>query len=173
MIRNFKEYTPQIGDKVFVDASAVVIGRAIIGEDSSIWPLACVRGDVNQITIGKRTNIQDGTIVHVNHERPGVQKGSAIEIGNDVTIGHRVILHGCKIEDLSLVGMGSIIMDDAIIESHVLLAAGSLVAPGKRLESGYLYVGAPVKKIRELTDDEINFFAYSAKHYVSLKNQHL
>lgn len=173
MIQAFKTTTPQLAERVYIAASAVVIGDVTIGADSSIWPQAVVRGDVNSITIGSRTNIQDGSVLHVNHENRFDHDGSKVHIGNDVTVGHRVILHGCRIEDRCLIGMGSIILDDALLQPEVFLAAGSLVPSGKELISGYLWMGNPVRKIRPLSKDEIEFLHYSAKHYMHLKNEYL
>jgi len=169
MIRAFKQYTPSIATTAFVDPTALVIGNVFVGEEVSIWPMAVVRGDVNKIDIGDRTNIQDGSVLHVAHEdiEYGVH-GFGLKIGRDVTVGHRVVLHGCTIHDEVLCGIGSIIMDGAVVGSHVIVGAGSLVPPGKVLESGYLWLGTPVKKIRPLTAEEIAYFKYSAQHYVSL-----
>jgi len=172
-IRPYKGVSPTIAKTAFVDESAVVIGDVVIGEDSSIWPLVAVRGDVNKIRIGARSNIQDGSVVHVTRPYTEVPEGHATIIGDDVTIGHRVIVHGCTIESRVLIGMGAIIMDDVLIHSNVLLGAGSLVTEGKELEGGYLWLGAPAKKIRPLTEKELKWFAYSAKHYVELKNDYL
>lgn len=172
-IRTFKGVVPNLGDRVMVDASAVVIGDVEIDADSSIWPTCSIRGDVNLIRIGERTNIQDGTVIHVSHRFPGLPDGNATYIGNDVTVGHKVMLHGCMLEDLCLIGMGSIVLDGAIIRSKVLLGAGSLVPEGKVLEGGYLWLGRPAKKVRELTEEEMKYFQYSASHYVKLKNDYL
>jgi carbonic anhydrase/acetyltransferase-like protein (isoleucine patch superfamily) len=132
-----------------------------------------VRGDVNQISIGARTNIQDGSVLHVNHAGEYNPQGNPLVIGHDVTIGHRVVLHGCTIEDECLIGINSVVMDGAIIREQVLVGANSLVPPGKELASGYLYVGSPVKQIRALTATEKAFFKYSAQHYVALKDNYL
>jgi carbonic anhydrase/acetyltransferase-like protein (isoleucine patch superfamily) len=178
-IRTYQGYSPQIGSNTFIDESAQVIGQVEIGKDSSIWPNTTIRGDVNWIKIGDCSNIQDGSVLHVTHSQPGldkpdqVNKGFPLTIGNYVTVGHNVVLHGCSIEDYCLIGMGAIVMDDVIIEKHVFLGAGSLVAPGKRLQSGFLYLGSPARKIRPLQDDEMANFLYSAEHYIRLKNQYL
>lgn len=168
-IRRYKEFTPEIKKTAWVDPSAVVIGQCQLGEDVGIWPNATLRGDVNAIKIGARSNIQDGTVCHTTHDSP-MTKGSQCIVGTDVTIGHNVVLHGCVIEDECLIGMGSVVLDNAVVQKHVLVGANSLVPAGKVLESGYLYVGSPVKQLRALTDDEKAFFKYSAKHYVKLKN---
>ncbi len=171
-IRNFNDKIPQIADSAFIDETALVIGDVHIGADSGIWPTAVIRGDINIIRIGQRTNIQDGSVLHVNHAGLFNPEGDPLIIGNDVTVGHRVILHGCTLNDRCLIGMGCIIMDKAIINTDVLVGAGSLVPPGKELSSGYLYVGNPVKKVRALTEKELKYFHYSAKHYAQLKDLH-
>jgi carbonic anhydrase/acetyltransferase-like protein (isoleucine patch superfamily) len=172
-IRNFQEHVPIIDDGVFIDDTALVIGDVSLGRDSSIWPMTVVRGDVNKIRIGVRSNIQDSCVVHVTHPHSDTPDGYAVEVGENVTVGHKVILHGCTVGDHCLVGMGSTIMDGAVLEPFVLLGAGSLVSPGKVLESGYLWLGSPVRKVRPLTDDERNWIKYSSQHYVDLKNQHM
>ena len=172
-IRPYQGVNPVIGDSVYIDESAVVIGDVTIGDDCSIWPLTAIRGDVNKITIGSRTNIQDGSVLHVTHPYPDVPDGFLLHVGNNVTVGHKVILHGCHVGDNCLIGMGSTIMDGAIVHPGVMIGAGSLVAPNKELESGYLYVGSPAKKVRALTDKEQGWLDYSATHYVNLKNKYL
>ena len=172
-LRNFESFTPTVAASAYVDSTALVIGQVRIGEDSSIWPLSVIRGDIHFIAIGERTNVQDGTVIHVTHDGPFNPGGFATTIGNDVTVGHKVMLHGCTIGDRVLIGMGTIIMDGVIVESDVVVGGGSLVPPGKRLESGYLYVGSPVKQIRKLKDTELQYFIYSAGKYVELKNRHM
>lgn len=172
-IRTYQGKTPALGERVFVDASAVVIGDVEIGADSSVWPLVTIRGDMHRIRIGARTSVQDGSVLHITHAGPFNPDGFPLTLGDDVTVGHKVLLHGCTIGSRILVGMGSIVMDGAVIEDEVILGAGSLVPPGKVLESGYLYVGSPVKKARPLTDKERAFFTYSAGNYVKLKDQHI
>ncbi|OBT15660.1 gamma carbonic anhydrase family protein [Vibrio sp. UCD-FRSSP16_10] len=172
-LRSYKGMQPVIGSGVYVDESAVIVGDVKIGTDSSIWPQVAARGDVNHIHIGQRTNIQDGSVLHVTHKNPSNPEGHPLIIGNDVTVGHLVMLHGCTIKDRVLVGMSSIILDGAIIEDDVLIGAGSLVPPNKVLESGYLYVGHPVKKIRPLTGEEMAFLPKSANNYVQNKNDYL
>jgi len=171
-LRNFQQHHPQIASSAYIDSSAVVIGAVEIGEDSSVWPLCVVRGDVQRIQIGARTSIQDGTVVHVTHDGPFSPGGHPTLIGNDVTVGHKAILHACTVENLVLIGMGVIVMDKAIIQSNVIVGAGSVIPPGKILESGYLYVGSPVKRMRPLTDKEQEFLPYTAQNYVKLKEQH-
>jgi len=172
-IQNFANHLPQIADSAYVHAAATIIGEVGIGEHSSVWPGAVIRGDVNFIRVGKNTNIQDLSMLHVSHKSSWDPAGAPLIIGDNVTIGHSVILHGCTIEDESLIGMGSIVMDKAVVQKHVLLAAGSLVPEGKVLERGYLYVGRPAKKVRALSAEEIAHFMYSASHYVRLKDQYL
>jgi carbonic anhydrase/acetyltransferase-like protein (isoleucine patch superfamily) len=172
-IRPYKDISPSLGAGVYIDAQAAVIGDVSIGADSSIWPMCTLRGDVNHIRIGERTNIQDGSVIHVTRKHAERPQGYATIVGNDVTVGHRVTLHGCTVEDLCLIGMGALVLDGAVIRSHVLLGAGSLVSEGKELESGYLWLGRPAKRIRELTDEEMKLFAHSARNYVKLKNDYL
>ena len=172
-VRPYRNIRPTIGPKVYVDESAVVIGDVVIGEDASIWPMCSVRGDVNRIRIGARTNIQDGTILHGTHDYESVPGGLAVMVGDDVTIGHQCIIHGCTIESSCLIGMGSAILDAAVLRRGVFLGAGSLVTEGKELAGGYLWLGRPAKKVRELTSEEKAWFEYSARHYVQLKNDYL
>ena len=173
MIRSFNNINPEIHETAYVDEQSTVIGNVKIGKDSAIWPQVVVRGDINSITIGDRTNIQDGSILHVTHASEFCPSGYSLSIGNDVTVGHSAVIHACTIKDTVLIGMGSIILDGAVINSNCMLAAGGLVGPGKELESGFLYVGSPAKKLRELSEREIEFLSYSAKGYVDLKNQYM
>ncbi|MBO3275833.1 gamma carbonic anhydrase family protein [Pseudomonas schmalbachii] len=172
-IRTYKGKAPQLGERVFVDPSAVLIGDIEIGADSSVWPLVTIRGDMHRIRIGARTSIQDGSVLHITHAGPYNPDGFPLTIGDEVTVGHKVLLHGCTLGSRILVGMGSIVMDGAVVADEVIIGAGSLVPPGKVLESGYLYVGSPVKKARPLTDKERSFFSYTAGNYVKLKDQHI
>lgn len=173
MIRKYRQWQPQLGQRVYVDEAACVIGRVRAGDDVSFWPFAVARGDVNEITIGRRTNVQDGSVLHVTHDGPRTPGGIALVIGADVTIGHRVLLHACDVGDRCLIGMGAIVMDGAVIENEVIVAAGSLVAPGKRLERRHLYRGSPARRVRELDGEEIEMLRYSAQHYVRLKDHYL
>ena len=172
-IRAYKGFSPQLGLNCYVDDSAVLVGDVVLGDDSSIWPLVAARGDVNSITIGKRTNVQDGTILHVTRKTPGLPDGYPLVIGDDVTIGHQCMLHGCQLGNRILVGMGAIIMDNVIGQDDVFIGAGTLVPPNKTLESGYLYVGNPMVKKRPLNEKEMAFLAQSAVNYVELKNDYL
>lgn len=171
-IRPYKNINPKLAKGVYIDEQACVIGDVTIGKDCSVWPMVVIRGDVNKIIIGKRSNIQDGSVVHVTHGYGEVPDGYAVNIGDEVTIGHNVTVHGCTIEDQCLIGIGSTILDGATIHKHILLGAGSLVTEGKDLEGGYLWMGRPARRVRPLTDKEISWFAYSASHYVKLKNDY-
>ena len=164
---------PPLTDGAFVHTSAQVIGDVHIGTDSSIWCNTVLRGDVNRIRIGHSSNIQDLSMGHVSHKSAAKPEGSPLVIGNYVTIGHGVILHGCQIGDDCLIGMGSIVMDDVVVQPGCMVGAGSLVGPGKVLESGYLYVGRPAVKVRPLNDKERAFLRYSAEHYVKVKNNYM
>lgn len=164
---------PVIGKNVFLHDSAQVVGDVIVGDDCSIWFNAVIRGDVNFIRIGKGSNVQDLCMLHVAHRNAAKPEGSPLIIGEYVTVGHSVMLHGCRIGNEVLVGMQSMIMDDAVIGDRVMIGAGSLVPPGKVLESGYLYVGRPVKQVRALTAEEITGLRYSADHYIEVKNDYL
>jgi carbonic anhydrase/acetyltransferase-like protein (isoleucine patch superfamily) len=172
-IRVFEDYRPQIDDSAFIDDTAVVTGNVFIGEHSSVWPCCSVRGDIHSISIGKRSNIQDGSVLHVTHDSEYAPDGFKLSVGDDVTVGHKVILHGCTVEDLCLIGMGSVVLDGAVIQSGAMVGAGSLVPPNKVLQGGYMWLGSPVKQVRELTDKEKAFLSYSAQHYVKLKDRHL
>ena len=172
-IRSFEKHHPKLGKKVYVDSTALVVGQVSIGDDSSIWPMTTVRGDVHSISIGSKTSVQDGSVLHVTHAGPFNPEGHCLVIGDNVTIGHKAMIHGCTIENNCLIGMGAVVMDGAIIHSNVILGANSLVPPGKKLESGFLWVGSPARKIRALTEEEESFFEYSAMNYVKLKDRHL
>ena len=169
----YLETRPALGKDCYLHPSAQIIGDVVLGDESSVWCNTVIRGDVNHIHIGHHSNVQDLTMCHVSHKTAAKPDGSPLIIGNYVTIGHSVILHGCQIGNEVLVGMGSIVMDDVIIEDQVMIGAGSLVPPGKRLESGHLYIGRPVKAVRPLTEDERQFLRYSAEHYVRVKNNYL
>ena len=168
MIRNYREKSPSIGKGSYIDETAVVIGDVTLGENCSVWPLVVIRGDINRIRIGDNTNIQDGSVLHVTHRGEFSPEGAELVIGNEVTVGHKALLHGCRIGNQCLIGMGSIVTDNAIVEDRVIIGSGSLVPPGKRLESGYLYLGNPVQQKRPLSDRELDYFAYVAKHYVAM-----
>ena len=152
---------------------AVVICDVILAENVSVWPFAVIRGDVNHIRIGKNSNVQDHAMLHVSHKKADKPNGSPLVIGEDVTIGHHVTLHGCTIGNRVLIGINSIVLDDVIIPDDVMIGAGTLVPPGKVLESGYLYVGSPAKKVRPLTEKELAFLPYSAQNYVKVSGHYL
>lgn len=163
---DFEGEFPRLGDEVFVAGGAAVIGDVEIGDQSSIWYNTVVRGDVYPIRIGARTNVQDGSIVHVTSGE------HATNIGDEVTIGHGAIIHGCDIADRCLIGMGSTILDGAVVESHSLVAAGALVPPGMTVPSGTLVMGSPASVARELTDQERASIEKSAAKYVQLARRH-
>lgn len=172
-LRPYKNHFPQQGDRVMIDSSSVVVGEVQLADDVSIWPLVAIRGDVNKVVIGKRSNIQDGSVLHVTHKSTSNPEGYPLIVGEDVTVGHKAMLHGCTIGNRVLVGMGSILLDGVIVEDDVMIGAGSLVPPGKRLESGYLYLGSPVKQVRPLSEAEIAGLLYSSNNYVGWKNEYL
>ncbi len=173
LTRSHKGITPKLGSGVYIDQDAVVIGDTEIGDDSSVWPCAVVRGDMHFIRIGKRTSVQDGAVLHITHASDFNPGGWPLIIGDDVTIGHGACLHGCTVGNRVLIGIGSTVLDGAVVEDEVIVAAGALVPPGKRLESGFLYVGSPCKQARPLKESEREFFKYSAQNYVNLKNEYL
>ncbi|MEZ5536480.1 MAG: gamma carbonic anhydrase family protein [Thiolinea sp.] len=171
-IKKFGDHTPAIHPSAYVDEMAYVSGQSTLAEHSSVWPMAVLRGDVNSISVGKRSNIQDGAVLHVTHDGPFTRPGGIpLVIGDDVTVGHKAVLHACTIGDRCLIGMNATVLDGAIIGDETIIAAGSLVPPGKQLESGYLWTGSPVKKARPLTEKERAWFTYSAEHYVKLAQQ--
>ncbi|MCF2902544.1 MULTISPECIES: gamma carbonic anhydrase family protein [unclassified Pseudoalteromonas] len=172
-IRSYKGITPTYDNSVYIDESSVLVGDITLGKDSSVWPLVAARGDVNYIRIGERTNIQDGSVLHLTRASKSNPDGYPLIIGDDVTVGHKVMLHGCQLGNRILVGMGAIVMDNAVVEDDVIIGGGSLVPPNKRLESGYLYVGSPVKQARPLTEQELAFLKISADNYVQLKDEYL
>ena len=171
-IRQFNGKAPDIHPSAYVDQDAVIFGDVFIAEDASIWPCTVLRGDVNHIHIGARSNIQDGSVLHVTHASEEFNTtGNPLLIGDDVTIGHKAVLHACTIGNRCLIGMGSIVLDNAVIEDEVMVAAGSVVTPGKVLKSGYLYVGNPAREKRQLTEKERSFLSYSASTYATLAKQ--
>ena len=172
-ISNYLNTSPVLGDRVYLYPSCQVIGEVKIGDDSSVWCNTVLRGDVNRIVIGRGSNVQDLTMGHVSHKTAEKPDGSPLIIGDYVTVGHSVILHGCTIGNECLIGMGSIIMDDVVIPDLVMVGAGSLVSPGKVLESGMLYMGRPAKAVRALTEEETAYLRYSAGHYIRVKDNYL
>ena len=174
VLRPYRGVLPTLGQRTYVDPAACVIGDVVLGDDVSVWPLTVIRGDVNFIRIGDRTNIQDGTVIHVSHDGPHAKLGGfATRIGSDVTIGHKAIIHACTIEDAVLIGMGAIVLDGAVVKKHGFVGAGALVPPGKVVGEGELWLGNPAKKARMLTDAQIEALYYSAAHYVRLKDAYL
>ena len=171
-VRRFEDKAPQLGKRVFVDPDATVIGDVTLGDDCSVWPRAVIRGDMHHIHIGARVSIQDNAVLHITHDSRFNPGGYGLRIGDDVTIAHQAMLHGCTLEDRVMIGMQAIVMDGAHIESEVIVAAGALVGPGKRLRSGYLYRGQPAKEVRPLTQDEKEFLTYVAGNYVRLKDRY-
>ncbi len=172
-LRTFDGHCPVLGERVLIDPSAVVLGDVELGDDVSVWPQASVRGDMHRIRVGARTSIQDGCVLHITHAGPYNPDGWPLLVGREVTIGHGAILHGCDIGDRVLVGMGATVMDGAVVEPEVVIGAGALVTPGKRLRSGYLYAGSPAREMRPLSEGERDYFCYSADNYVRLKDRHL
>ncbi|MDQ3268912.1 MAG: gamma carbonic anhydrase family protein [Pseudomonadota bacterium] len=173
-LRPYLQHFPAVGERSWVDPAAVVIGDVILGDDVSIWPGCVIRGDVNFIRIGARSNVQDGSVIHVSHDGPHAKLGGfATVIGADVTIGHKAIIHACRIGDAALIGMGAIILDGAVVERHGFVGAGALVAPGKVVGEGELWLGNPARRVRTLSEAEIEGLYYSAKHYVRLKDRYL
>ncbi|MEW8029778.1 MAG: gamma carbonic anhydrase family protein [Candidatus Thiodiazotropha sp.] len=171
-LRRFESSYPEIAEDAYVDESAIVIGDVSIASQSSVWPMCAIRGDVHRIRIGARSNIQDGSVLHVSHDSFYQPGGSPLIIGEDVTVGHKVLLHGCEVADNCFIGMGSIILDGAVIAPLTMLGAGSLVPQGKKLEGGYLWLGQPVRRVRPLSDGEKEIMLYNAEHYVKLAQRH-
>ena len=173
-LRPYLDAFPSLGERVYVDSAATVIGAVSLGDDVSIWPGCVVRGDVNSIAIGARTNVQDGTIVHVTHEGPVTRPGGLpTVIANDVTIGHGAIIHACTIDEFALIGMGAKILDGAHVARFGFVGAGAVIAPGKRVGEGELWLGNPARLARTLSEREIEQLQYSAQHYVRLKDRYL
>ncbi|WIO74257.1 gamma carbonic anhydrase family protein [Porticoccaceae bacterium LTM1] len=165
--------SPQLGKRVYIDPACTVIGDVVLGDDCSVWPATVIRGDMHRIRIGQRCSVQDGSVLHITHASDYNPAGWPLTIGDDVTIGHKAVLHGCTVGSRVLVGVGAIVMDGAVVEDEVIVGAGCMVPPGKTLESGYVYVGNPAKQLRPLSDKERQFFRYTAGNYVKLKDQYL
>ncbi len=172
-IRTYRGITPTLGERVYVDPMAMVLGDVVLGDDVSVWPGAVIRGDMHRIRVGARSNVQDNAVLHITHAGEFNPDGWPLTIGEDVVIGHSAVVHGCTVGDRVLIGIGAIVNDGAVIEDEVLVGAGTLVPPGKRLESGYVYVGNPCKQARPVTDREREFFRYSPGNYVRLKDLYL
>lgn len=172
-IRSYLGRQPDVHSSAWVDPDAVVIGSVSIGADASIWPCAVARGDVARIVIGARTSIQDGSVLHVTHDGPWSPGGRDLIVGAGVTVGHKVVLHACTVGNYSLIGMAAVLMDDVIVGDECLVAAGSLVPPGKVLPARTLWRGSPAREVRRLSDEEVEKLHYSADHYVRLKDIYL
>nr|WP_290694331.1 gamma carbonic anhydrase family protein [Halomonas sp. UBA3074] len=172
-LRRHQGVEPQLGERVYIDPACVVIGDVVLGDDCSVWPMTVIRGDMHRIRIGARTSVQDGSVLHITHASDFSPEGFPLTIGDDVTIGHKAILHGCTLGNRILVGMGAIVMDGAVVDDEVIIAAGAVVTPGKHLESGFVYAGNPAKALRPLKDKERVFFPYTAGNYVKLKDRFL
>ncbi|PRY58840.1 carbonic anhydrase/acetyltransferase-like protein (isoleucine patch superfamily) [Vreelandella songnenensis] len=172
-LRSFKGHSPRLGERVYIDPASVVIGDVVLGDDCSVWPMTVIRGDMHRIRLGARVSVQDGSVLHITHASDFNPDGFPLTVGDDVTIGHKAILHGCTLGSRILVGMGAIVMDGAVVEDEVIIAAGAVVTPGKRLESGYVYAGNPARALRPLKESERAFFPYTAGNYVKLKDQFL
>jgi len=170
--RPYRGIHPTLEAGAWIDPTALVIGDVVLGHDASIWPMAVVRGDVNYIRVGARSNVQDASVLHVTRPYPGSEAGWPLLIGEDVVIGHSVTVHGCTIGNRVLVGIGAIVLDGAVVEDEVMIGAGSVVTPGKRLESGGLYLGNPARRVRELTEAERARIPAMAGFYVDLKNEY-
>ena len=172
-IRSHRGISPKLGQRVYIDPAATVIGDVHLGEDASVWPGAVIRGDVHSIRIGDRSNVQDNAVLHITHASDFNPNGWPLNIGDDVVIGHRAVLHGCTVGNRILIGNGAIINDGAVVEDEVIVGAGCMVPPGKTLASGYIYIGNPCKQMRALSEKEKAFFSYSAANYVKLKDEYL
>ncbi|MCB1754354.1 MAG: gamma carbonic anhydrase family protein [Gammaproteobacteria bacterium] len=171
-IRTFDGMSPQLDASVYVDDSAVVIGDVTIGPHSSVWPCAVIRGDIQRIRIGEYTSVQDNCTLHVTHDSRYNPGGNPLTIGDYVTLGHGAVVHACTIGNEVMIGINATVLDKAVIEDGVMVGAGAVVGPGKRLESGYLYVGAPARKARSLSDSEKTFLRYVAENYARLKDKY-
>ena len=171
-LRSFKGITPTLGERVYVDPAATIIGDVVLGDDVSIWPGSVLRGDVNAIRVGARTSIQDGSVVHVAHAGP-YGPGFPCLIGAGVTIGHAAVVHACTIGDYCLIGMHASVLDGAVVKKYGFVGAGSLIPPGKVVGERELWLGNPAKFVRLLSDRQIEQLHYSADHYVRLKDTYL
>ena len=171
-LRPYLDWRPSVGARAWVDPAATVIGRVTIGEDASIWPGAVVRGDVNWISIGARTSIQDGSVLHVASSRLAGGDGIPLVTGEECTVGHGVILHACTVGRRCLVGMGAIVMDGAVIGEESIIGAGTLVTAGTEVPARTLWTGSPARQRRALDAKEVAFLAESAAHYVALKEEY-
>jgi carbonic anhydrase/acetyltransferase-like protein (isoleucine patch superfamily) len=172
-VRAYRGTVPTLGARVYIDPAATLIGAVELADDVSIWPGAILRGDVEKIRVGARSNVQDGAVLHVTHAVPYTPGGSPCTVGSDVTIGHAAVVHACTIEDGCLIGMHATVLDGAVVQHHAFVGAGALIAPGKIVGTGELWVGNPARCMRKLSDREIEALQYSARHYVELKDAYL
>ncbi len=170
-IRTFEGTAPTLGKDSYVDPDALVLGRVSLGDESSVWPKAVIRGDMHDISIGARTNVQDGCILHITHDSKYTPGGRPLVIGDDVTIGHNAVVHACTVGNRVLIGMNATLLDGCVVEDDVIIGAGAVVAPNTRLESGMLYVGSPAKAIKPISDAQREFLPYSAQTYVKLSKR--
>ena len=171
-LRPCNDKMPLVAEDAFIDETALIIGDVHIGPECSVWPMVVARGDVHRIRIGRGTNIQDGSVLHVTHASAYNPDGGPLEIGDYVTVGHKAVLHACRVGNLCLIGIGVVVLDGAVLEGNLMIGAGSLVPPGRVLKSGYLYLGSPAREARALTAEELRFLEYSARNYITLKDQH-
>jgi carbonic anhydrase/acetyltransferase-like protein (isoleucine patch superfamily) len=171
-IRPFEDKSPRISEGAWVDETAVVIGDVTLGPGVSIWPQCVLRGDIHRIEIGAETNIQDGSILHVSHDSRFMPGGAPLILHTRITVGHQVVLHGCEVGESCLIGIGARVLDRAVLKARTMLGAGTLVPPGRVLEGGWLYIGAPARRARALTDRELEYLEYSAANYVHLAARH-
>jgi len=160
LILPIKGVLPKLGSDCYVAENATIVGDVVLGDTCTVWFNAVIRGDVNAIRIGNKTNIQDGAVIHCTYQR------AATTIGNNVSVGHNAIVHGCTVEDDVLIGMGAIVMDNAVVQRHCIVAAGSVVLENTICESGYIYAGVPAKKVKALSEAQIAGMAKTADNYV-------
>lgn len=158
-IKSVRGFTPSFGENCFIADGAVVVGEVKMGNNCTVWFNAVVRGDVHSITIGDNTNIQDGAVLHCTYQR------AKLTIGNNVSIAHNAVVHGCTVEDNVLIGMGAIIMDDAVIGTNSVIAAGAVVLPGTRVEPGSIYAGVPAKRVKDISDEMLEAIQRTARNY--------
>ena len=171
-VRQLGQHAPILGERCYVDSRATVIGDVVLGRDVSVWPGAVIRGDLEPIKIGERSNVQDNAVLHTSQQSP-LHAACPLIVGSEVIIGHSAVLHGCSIADNVLIGISAVILDNAVVQSQVIVAAGSIVPPGKLLQSGFVYAGNPCKPIREITDKERVFLTWSPQKYIELKDKYL
>ena len=171
-ILSFGGKVPRIDPSAFVAAGARLVGDVEIGPESSVWYNCVLRGDVNRIRIGARSNIQDGSVIHVDSPKPGEPEGHPTLIGDEVLVGHLAMVHGCILHDRAFVGLGAIVMDGCVIEGDAMLAAGAMLTPGKRIPSGQLWAGRPAKYVRDLSKEELQGMRAGVAHYVALAKAH-